>query len=192
MTIPIVIENDNSNISLQPRIEDTSMQHWYAVFTKPKREQVAAENLRRQGFHVYLPRLRHRRRRRGAWVPVIEALFPRYLFVAVDTSRQAVAPIRFTYGVSDLVRFGNDLVPVPCSVIEFLKGREDRETGLHELERTLFHEGGKVRVVGGPFVGIDGVFQADRGQDRVLILLDVLGRAQPVTLARNDIAPSSA
>ena len=38
---------------------------WYAVCCKPRQEAVAEENLLRQDFHVYLPRIRIRQRRRG-------------------------------------------------------------------------------------------------------------------------------
>jgi transcriptional antiterminator RfaH len=168
------------------------MQNWYAVFTKPRQEQLAAEHLGRQGFETYLPRLRCKRRRRGGWVPVVEALFPRYLFVSVEAASQTVAPIRSTVGVTDLVRFGQELAPVPGLVIDRLRSHEDAETGLHELGRPLFRQGDKVTVVDGPFAGIDGVFQAEKGQDRVLILLSVLGGNQSVTMRRDSLAPAGA
>lgn len=165
------------------------MHSWYAVFTKPKQERLAAEHLNRQGFEVYLPQLRSGRRRRGAWVTVIDALFPRYLFVSVEVAHQSVAPIRSTLGVADLVRFGQELVAVPSAVIEILKARENQQTGLHELERPLFIEGDRVTVLDGPFAGVDAVFQAERDRDRVLILLSILGAAQRVTIPRNSVAP---
>ena len=44
------------------------MQEWYAVYTKPKREMVAEENLQRQEILTYLPLTREKRRRRERWI----------------------------------------------------------------------------------------------------------------------------
>ncbi|MCI0507213.1 MAG: transcription/translation regulatory transformer protein RfaH, partial [Gammaproteobacteria bacterium] len=33
------------------------MKYWYTVHTKPRQEAIAEENLLRQGFTVYLPRM---------------------------------------------------------------------------------------------------------------------------------------
>ena len=57
---------------------------WYLVYTKPRQEEVALTNLTRQGYGVYLPRLRQLRKRSGKQVPVVEPLFPRYLFIHLD------------------------------------------------------------------------------------------------------------
>jgi transcription antitermination factor NusG len=47
--------------------------------------------------------------------------------------------------------------------------------------------GDKVMIVGGPFAGLNGVFEAANGSGRVLVLLDLLGRSVPST----DVAPQS-
>jgi transcriptional antiterminator RfaH len=48
------------------------MLNWYAVQTKLRREQTAEENLERQGFAAYLPRIRGRRRKRNKSVDAVE------------------------------------------------------------------------------------------------------------------------
>lgn len=54
---------------------------WFAAHTKPRKEAVAEEHLRRQSYTVYYPRLFETKRRNGSWRQVIEPLFLRYLFV---------------------------------------------------------------------------------------------------------------
>jgi hypothetical protein len=52
-----------------------------------------------------------------------------------------------------------------------------------------------VTVTHGPFAGLEGVFVAERGADRVLILLDILGKANRITprdVARDSVAPGGA
>ena len=76
------------------------MTNWYAVQTKPRQELVAEQNLQRQGFVTYLPRIRLRKRKRNKLVDAVEPLFPRYLFIHVDPDQDSLAPVRSTLGVA--------------------------------------------------------------------------------------------
>lgn len=50
---------------------------WLAVHTRPRQEALAAQNLQRQGYTVFLPELQQRKRRAGKWRRVTGPLFPR-------------------------------------------------------------------------------------------------------------------
>ncbi len=65
---------------------------WYLIHTKPARETTAADHLERQGFKTFLPRTRRQVRHAGRWRERIEAMFPRYLFVRLDTEEDDWAP----------------------------------------------------------------------------------------------------
>ncbi|MEE8263278.1 MAG: transcription termination/antitermination NusG family protein, partial [Gammaproteobacteria bacterium] len=41
------------------------MKGWYLIYSKPRQERLALENLRRQNYEAYLPLMQHRRRRKG-------------------------------------------------------------------------------------------------------------------------------
>jgi len=96
---------------------------WYLVYTKPRQEGLAQENLARQGYGVYLPRVRLMRKRQGRPVAIIEPLFPRYLFIQLDTQSDNWGPIRSTFGVASLVRFGNEPAKVPDNFVAHLKSQ---------------------------------------------------------------------
>jgi transcriptional antiterminator RfaH len=150
---------------------------WYLIHTKPGREAVAEVNLRRQGYLVYYPRLLRSTRLRGRWVDRIAALFPRYLFLGLAVGQQEIGPVRSTLGVANVVRFGCDYTPVPDAVVEDLRMRADPETGLHRLHaHAAFKAGSKVRIVDGAFDGLEGVFHRESGDERVVLLLGLLGR----------------
>ena len=168
------------------------MRHWYAVYTKPRQEAVAEENLSRQGFHVWFPRALRSRRQRGRWRDLVEALFPRYLFIELDLERDNTAPIRSTLGVSCLVRRGDWPAVVPDVVIDGLQAAADAETGLHRLTPLPLAKGDRVAVLEGPFQGLEGIFRAASGTERVTILLDILGGASPVSLSRHCVTRVSA
>jgi transcriptional antiterminator RfaH len=163
---------------------------WYLIHAKPAREVVAESNLRRQGYEVYYPRLLRPKRVRGRWVDSVGSLFPRYLFLRLAVGHQAMGPVRSTVGVANIVRFGYDYTVVPDGVVDNLRQRADAETGLHRLHnRAPFEPGSSVRIVAGVFEGLEGVFQRESGDERVTLMLGLLGRDTLVELSAAFVLP---
>jgi transcriptional antiterminator RfaH len=163
---------------------------WYLIHTKPTREAIAEVNLRRQGYQVYYPRLLRPARVHGRWVDRIVALFPRYVFLRLAVGRQAMGPVRSTVGVSTVVRFGFDYAVVPDLIIEDLQRRADAQTGLHHLQGSApLEPGSNVRVVAGVFDGLEGIFQRESADERVVLLLGLLGRDTVVQLPAAFVLP---
>jgi len=163
------------------------MRTWSVVFTKPRQEAVARENLARQAFLPYLPMLKQPKRLRGRWVEVVEPLFPRYLFVALDFGVQDLSPIRSTLGVVDLVRFGPEPATMPEGIVESLMAAEDPAAACHLVRAEPFQKGDRVTIAAGPFAGVEAIFEAPTGKGRVAVLLDLLGRVSRVQIDRNHI-----
>ena len=163
---------------------------WFAVCCKPRQESVAEENLLRQDFQVYLPRMKSRQRKRGRWVDVVEALFPRYVFIRIDPSRRSTASVRSTRGVVGLVRFGRQPAVVPDAVMEMLLKRADSASGFHEGGRPGLSAGDPIRLVDGPLVGMEGVFAQQDGESRVAVLMELLGKANRVFVSRDWVVPA--
>jgi transcriptional antiterminator RfaH len=153
------------------------MIRWYAVYTQPHGETKALDHLLRQGYPTYLPRYRtrvsHARRRQTALRP----LFPRYLFAGIDRASMRWRPILSTFGVVDIVRAGDEPAVVPSEIVAMLRAREeagdfDRLNPKHSLPL-----GKLVRVTAGAFEDMVGMLVELRDQDRVVVLLEWLGRA---------------
>jgi transcriptional antiterminator RfaH len=159
----------------------TFSRRWHVAQTHIHAESKATQHLIRQGFEVYLPRYLKRRRHARRVETVAAPLFPRYLFVAV-TPTQRWHSIHSTVGITRLVVNGDVPAVLPAAVIEGLKGREDAK-GFIRLERR-FAPGDKVRVCDGAFCDFLGLFEDISGDDRVAILLDLLGRKVRVVLDR--------
>ena len=155
---------------------------WYVVYTKPRQEHIAQENLERQSFEAYLPLMRARRKRRGKWVETIEPMFSRYLFIRLEPGTSNVASVRSTRGVSGLVQFGNTLVPVPESFMSVLLQTADAETGVHTPELNLLQEGDTVVLTDGPLADLHGIFKAADGDARAIIMLKLLGAETEVAV----------
>ncbi|HUK60486.1 MAG TPA: transcriptional activator RfaH [Stellaceae bacterium] len=152
------------------------MMRWYAVHTRPASEAKAAEHLRRQGYEAYLPRHRrfvcHARRRIAALRP----LFPRYLFVGIDRERMAWRPVLSTVGVAGMVLGGGEPMAVPDGIVALLQERE-RMGAFDELQPALrLRPGDAVRLTEGPFAELVGRLAAASDDERVVVLLEFLGR----------------
>lgn len=165
----------------------STQRQWYVVYTKARQEDVALENLQRQGFEAYLPRWKVTKRKQSLLSSLIEPFFPRYLFIHMDRSQDNWAPIRSTRGVCGLVRFGGSPNPVPDDFIKMLKNNENCEE-LQTVKEDFWHTGAEVDVEAGPFAGYRCVFLESSSMDRVRVLLDVLGKQTRATLNRNDLA----
>jgi transcriptional antiterminator RfaH len=152
---------------------------------------VAEENLLRQGYHVYLPRIHSSRRRNDRWVDTVEPLFPRYLFICVDAARHSIAPVRSTRGVAGLVRQGAQPAVVPDAVMAAVMQRADADTGLHRDDRPLFCAGDQIRLAEGPLAGLEGVFSEEDGERRVIVLLELLGKANKIRVKRDWVIPAA-
>ena len=159
----------------------SAQRHWYLVQSKPNQEELAQENLDRQGYHTYLPRTPVRRKKGGRVTRVIAPMFPRYLFIALNQTDDNWAPIRSTIGVSTLVRFGMLPARVPTQLVDNLKKKENSE-GYHPTQKKEFDEGEVVRIAEGPFEGYEAIFSAKQAEDRVLVLLKVAEQYAKLTL----------
>jgi len=148
---------------------------WFAVYTKPRQEHIALENLERQDFRCFLPMAINPYQRRSASKLRVEPLFPRYLFLSANADQQSLGPVRSTRGVATLVRFGMELARLPEQVIQAVSNRCDPETGLVKLDPVPVEPGDKVKVFDGPLAGLEGIFKERKGEKRALLLAMLLG-----------------
>lgn len=157
------------------------MQHWYCVQTKPQSEATARGNLQRQGFECLLPRLRRTVLRSGRRRTVLEPLFPRYLFLCADPDVTSLAPVRSTRGVVGLVRTAGLPATVPYEFIQSLRADVDSD-GVITLPERRLHPGERITITDGPLAGLKGLYAKPQGDERALVLLEILGGTQGVTL----------
>ena len=115
---------------------------------------------------------------RGQWREKIEPLFPRYLFIRLNLGEDNIAPIRSTHGVTKLVSFSGQPATVPDPFIDALTQASDPDTGLLHPEKDLFEAGATVTIMDGPLHGLEAIFKVHDGEQRSIILLELLGKLQ--------------
>lgn len=148
---------------------------WYVAHTQPRGEEIARLHLQRQGFDVFLPRCRKQVRHARRVSEVTAPLFPRYLFIGFDPERQRWRSVNGTHGISYLICDREYPVPVADDIIEGLKARCD-DGDIVPLLGRQFAPGESLRIESGPLADKIGVFQHVDEQQRVTLLLQLLGR----------------
>jgi len=162
-----------------------TMEHWYALYTKPKKEHQVNTLLQGQGIETCLPTVRRKVRRRDRPGRVI--YFPCYLFARIDFEIMPRSSIDWMPGVRRIVRSGEQPAIVADEIVELIRCRleEAEEVGYGNLKR-----GDRVRITSGPLRDLEAVFdQPLSPADRVRILLNVLGRMTPVEIDYSQITP---
>jgi transcriptional antiterminator RfaH len=157
---------------------------WYLIQTKPRQEARAEEHLQRQHFECYRPLKSGEPKKRSPRIMSEEELFPGYLFIRMDQVHDNWYPIRSTRGVARIVTFGGNPVPVQDALIEQIRQRL-----LAPLPRVEFKQGETVRIKAGEMCDIEAIFLTSDGDERAVILLNLLQREQKVVLPMSSLLP---
>jgi transcriptional antiterminator RfaH len=148
--------------------------YWFAIQTKPCREELAAANLARLGLETLLPKAKAKARTaRGKAESVIKPLFMGYLFARFCPEIQ-LEGVRFARGVLRVVSAGSIPVPLDEEIIPAIRARV-AEDGYVHLEGPPLQPGDEVVIEGGPFQGAIGRFECEwDDRKRVSILLKAI------------------
>ena len=156
---------------------------WFVLHTKSRQEKALARELAAVRVDCYLPLTRHARLHGGRKAVVEEPLFPGYVFL-LGTTDQAYQADR-TRRVANIIRvpdqrqFEWELVNIRLAL--------DRQAPLDPYPGLV--EGRRVEVTSGPFRGLQGVIEG-RGRDARLILqVNVLGRAVSLEIDASQLEP---
>ena len=155
---------------------------WYLVQCKVGETLRALENLENQHYQCFMPLIRVERIRKNKRVILEEPLFPGYLFIHLDQIADDWHPIRSTRGVTRLVAFGGMPLAVDQSLVDELQSRCELQQALETLQK-----GEKVRITEGPFRELEAVFDSFDGDERVVLLLNLLHRQQRIVVPANNI-----
>jgi len=151
---------------------------WYVIYCKAGQDAVAENNLVAQEIETYRPKLKCDTKTRAKGKnKCIESLFPRYMFVNVDSQVQSLGSIAYTRGVSRFVKFGDIFSTVDDRIIEHIKASEESQ----EIY-SKYKKGDSLTVNGGCFNSLQAVFLEECGINRVFVLLEFLGNKRKVAV----------
>jgi transcriptional antiterminator RfaH len=154
-----------------------SRPRWYLVQCRSRQEERAQEHLQRQGFECYRPLYERERVQRGRKRFETAGLFPGYLFIRLDHIHDNWAPIRSTRGVIQIVRFNAFPLPVADAIVAEIRRRIEGQP----IREPYLKSGDPVVITEGSFSGIEAIFMASAGEERVTLLLNILHSEQTLS-----------
>jgi transcription antitermination factor NusG len=167
--------------------------HWFAVYTKPQKEEYAELNLQMRGIDTFFPKLflpKSAKRKKQ-----VVALFPHYLFVHCEIISEEYGSIVWCPGVKRLVTFDGVPAIIEEPIMTFLM-KQAGPDGVIKAQCNL-KVGEGVCIEGGPFNGLVGIIQEPpSARGRVKVLLTLLNRPTkvdvPIDFIKADWVPCAA
>ena len=160
---------------------------WFLIYTKPRQEERAKENLENQGFETFLPMIAYEKIKQPKLYS-LKPMFPRYLFTKFNVEKNNWTYLKSTRGVSHVVVFGDNFTRVPNSVMDYLKSKVDDNDVLKlQTTRKTFQKGDKLVINKGIFQGKEATFFSKTGKERVKVLLKLMKQLIIAELPGKDI-----
>ena len=159
---------------------------WYVLQLKPNGLSLAKTHLARQGFETLMPLREVTLHSRYGLRTVKQALFPGYLFFALQDGSINWRAVSKTRGVTRVITgTAGKPAPMPPSIVQGLLNMTTEDGMLDEAFD--YAVGDHVGVISGPFAGwLAKVISADE-TGRIQLLIDVMGRATTVNISGRDL-----
>jgi len=149
---------------------------WHVLYTRHQHEKAVDQMLRSKGFHTFLPLYQTVHRWKDRTKVLSLPLFPCYVFLSGGLERRL--DVMTTPGVHALVSTAGQPATVPFAEIEAI--RRVTESGAQVEPHPFLKCGERVRVKGGPLAGIQGILIRKRSLYRLVLSVEILGRAAAV------------
>lgn len=150
----------------------TDLNHWYAIYTKPRAEKKVFERLCEYGYEAYLPLVTSVREWSDRKKKVTSPLISGYVFVKIN--RELLFDTLKVQGTLGVLRYlGKPAIIRDCE-IENLKILIGGGAELEKLNSAIFVKGDLVDVVSGPFQGLRGVSLIVQGKQRIIVQVEAV------------------
>lgn len=150
---------------------------WYAIRSKPNKEDFLSRQLEAAAVPVFYPRLHvspaNPRSRK------FKPYFPGYLFIQVDFDVVNASTLQWMPGAANLVSFGGEPSPVPEQLILAVQRRVSEINASNKTRLRDLKPGEAILINEGVFAGYEAIFDSEvSGQERVRVLLNFLQKRQ--------------
>ena len=160
--------------------------NWYLLQTKPNAHVIACENLRGQGFNVFLPLITKTTKRNGKFLDIKTPLFPGYLFMGASIDPIPWKSINGTRGISKAVTLDGIYRSVSTHIIEGLRCRCDKDGVIQSLNDIV--SGDRVKIERGPFAEFICAVDQIRDDQRAWVLIDLLQQQTRAKVSLHDVS----
>lgn len=146
---------------------------WVAVYTVARSEKQVLKRFEMQGFEAYLPIVEVKRHWSDRIKLVQVPLFNSYVFVKIK--KNELISIRNTQGVVYVVSFKNETAVIPDSEIESIQRLVAEKQEIFVEETRQLRKGATVRIVEGPFAGMEGTLVDNCKNGNFAVRIDAIG-----------------
>jgi len=162
---------------------------WFILQFKSNSHHQAAKNLNRQGFETFLPLHDTTSRKLSRFINTSKPLFPGYMFIRFDRAESEWLKINNTYGVSKLITSNSKLQSIPTKFVDQLMKRYDLLGNLIPIKK--LKKGDQVKVLNGPFANFVAIVEKYEDDQRIWILMDLMGRKSKIQAATDSLQRSN-
>ena len=184
MTANAIGDTRNQNLPVIPE------GNWYAVQTMPRHEKKVSAELSAKEIHCYLPTTLQTRQWSDRKKAVVEPLFPGYVFVRISAESPTRILLLRTTGVVGFVGVRGVGVPIPDSEILAIQTVLESEIPIR-VQQQFLNVGQRVRIRGGSLDGLEGILQDVKGDQSLVISVELIQRSLAVTVSGYDVQPVS-
>jgi len=157
---------------------------WYAAYTNANHEKRVTQQLEKRSVEHYLPLYESARRWKDRRVLLQMPLFPGYVFVKLAL-RDRLQLLQIP-GVVQLVSFNGHPAPLPEEDIQAIRNCLDRG---HQVEpHPYLRSGRRVRVMSGPFRGLDGIILRRKNKTRFVLSFELIMRSVAVEIDETELS----
>lgn len=158
--------------------EQNPCKFWCAVHTRYQHETSVESLLTLKGFETFLPMYIQMHAWKDRKKQISRPLFPGYVFVAdIDEGRLHVVS---TPGVCAVVSVAGVPAKIASEEIESIRRAVSNPYAVEPHH--YLREGDHVRVVRGPLEGVEGILLRKKSSVRLIVSLELLGRAAAVEI----------
>ena len=161
---------------------------WFILQFKSNAHHQANKNLNQQGFETFLPLHDTTSRNASRFINAKRPLFPGYMFITFDRADSKWHKINNTYGVSRLVTFNSSLRSIPDIFVTNLMKRCDLSGNLLPIKK--LKKGDQVKLIKGPFVNLAATIEKYEDDQRIWVLMDLMGRVTKIHTSSDALQPS--
>jgi len=165
-------------------MEEILLKKWLVVQIKPNSYDLAIRNLERQGIETFIPKMKTTVRKDKKFIYKDVSVFPGYLFVCFNPQNANWSKINNTYGVAKVLLFNEKPYEISNYLILALKNRYETQTSKEKTEN--LEEGETIKFNSGPFVDLIAKVESVDKQDRIWLILDVMGASRKVKIKQNE------
>src|SRR5215471_2179620 len=170
-----------------PATVDTEEMRWYALHTRSRHERVVAQRLRELGLEIYLPTVQEVHRWSDRQKKVEVPLFSCYVFLHCGLTQQDRHHVYRVDSVLGFVGGAGVAAAIPDEQIESVRTLLSQTSPWRS--HPFLKAGQRVRVRGGAFDGIEGIFLSENGDHSLVISIDAIHRSMAVRIDGYDVVP---